>query len=111
MKQVIIFRTDLKMGKGKIAAQAAHASVGAMKKAGRFAVKRWELGGSKKVVLKVKSLRSLKSIHRKACRKLPCFMVKDAGRTQIRSGTVTCLGIGPAKDEDIDAITSKLKLL
>lgn len=113
MKQVIIFRTDLEMGKGKIAAQAAHASVGAMKKAGKSAVRRWELEGSKKVVLKVKGLRSLKSIHRKAChkRKLPCFMVRDAGLTQIKSGTVTCLGIGPAKDEDIDSITSKLKLL
>ena len=27
MKQVIIMRTDLKMGKGKIAAQACHASL------------------------------------------------------------------------------------
>ena len=32
MKQVMIVRTDLKMGKGKIAAQCCHGSIGAYKK-------------------------------------------------------------------------------
>ena len=32
MKQVMVVRTDLKMGKGKIAAQCCHGSIGAIKK-------------------------------------------------------------------------------
>ena len=32
MKQVMVVRTDLKMGKGKIAAQCCHACLGAYKK-------------------------------------------------------------------------------
>ena len=32
MKQAIVMRTDLKMGKGKIAAQCCHGSIGSYKK-------------------------------------------------------------------------------
>jgi PTH2 family peptidyl-tRNA hydrolase len=33
MKQVLVMRADLKMSRGKLAAQACHASLGAYKKA------------------------------------------------------------------------------
>ena len=56
MKQVIIMRTDLKMGKGKIAAQACHASLNCYKNADKSRLRAWELSGQKKVVLKVSSL-------------------------------------------------------
>lgn len=111
-KQAIVVRKDLKLGKGKLAAQVAHASIGSMKKARKRVVKLWESGGSKKVVLKVNSLQQLKNIRRKAaCEKLPNFIVSDAGLTQLRGGTITCLGIGPAVEEKIDKITKNLKLL
>jgi PTH2 family peptidyl-tRNA hydrolase len=111
-KQAIVVRTDLDLGKGKLAAQVAHAAVGAMKNSGRSALKKWEREGSKKVVLKVSSLIKLKSIHNKSkAAKIPTFLVRDAGLTQLRPGTVTCLGIGPAQENKIDLITSDLKLL
>ena len=111
-KQVIIIRSDLKIGKGKLAAQAAHASLGAYKIANKKICKKWERGGAKKVVLKVSNLKELKKIYEKAKKfKLPAFLVKDSGLTQLRKGTITCLGIGPAKDEDIDKICGNLKLL
>jgi PTH2 family peptidyl-tRNA hydrolase len=111
-KQAIVVRKDLKLGKGKLAAQVAHASIGAMKKARKRVVKLWESGGSKKVVLKVSNLQQLKNIRKKAAySKLPSFIVSDAGLTQIKSGTITCLGIGPAAEEKIDKITKNLKLL
>ena len=112
MKQAIIVRTDLKMGKGKMAVQVAHASLGALKKANKATVAIWEREGGKKVVLKVSNLQALKSLHRKAkTARLPCFMVRDAGLTQIKRGSVTAVGIGPVPDEKIDKIIKKLKLL
>lgn len=54
MKQVIVMRADLKMSRGKIAAQACHACLGTYKKADDLILKKWEFEGEKKVVLKVK---------------------------------------------------------
>jgi PTH2 family peptidyl-tRNA hydrolase len=111
-KQVIVVRKDLKLGAGKTAAQVAHASVGAMLKAGRAAVATWESSGSKKVVLKVDGIEALMELQRKAgSRKLPTFVVRDAGLTQTAPGTVTCVGIGPADEERLDEVTAGLKLL
>ena len=53
MKQAIIIRSDLNMSKGKAAAQAAHASLEAYKKATDDMCDEWETEGQKKVVLKV----------------------------------------------------------
>ena len=55
MKQVILVRTDLGMGTGKIAAQAAHASVEAVLASDMKDVRKWMGEGMKKVLLKVKS--------------------------------------------------------
>lgn len=42
--------------------------------------------------------------------KIPHFLVKDAGLTQVKPGTVTALGVGPIEENKIDKITGKLKL-
>jgi PTH2 family peptidyl-tRNA hydrolase len=110
-KQVIVMRKDLKLGKGKIAVQCAHASLGAVKDADERTVNAWEEEGAKKVVVKVNDEDQLKEICRKVKGKLPCFLVKDAGLTQLKAGTITCLGIGPEEERKIDKITGKLKLL
>ncbi len=111
-KQVIVIRADLKLGKGKIATQAAHASLAAYKNAGKTAAELWEKEGSKKVVLKVKGLKELLSILKEAKRQgLFPVLIQDAGLTQLSRPTITCLGIGPAEEQSIDRITGKLKLL
>lgn len=115
MKQVIVVRSDLKMGKGKLAAQVAHASLTAflesmMKDESKTRI--WLEEGQKKVVLKVNNLEELMEIYKKAREKGLCaVLVEDKGLTQLESGTITCVGIGPDEDEKIDEITSKLKLL
>lgn len=38
-------------------------------------------------------------------------MVEDAGHTQIEAGSKTVLAVGPAFSNEIDPITSHLKLL
>jgi PTH2 family peptidyl-tRNA hydrolase len=112
MKQAIIVRTDLKMGKGKIASQCSHASIASFLKVRKGDREKWLKGGMKKVVLKVKSEKALMDLYKKSKReRLPSILITDSGLTQIQSGTITCLGIGPTNDKKIDKITGKLKLL
>lgn len=111
-KQVIAVRKDLRLDKGKLAVQVAHASLGSYKKANSKAKEEWESEGSKKVVVKVEDLKELLDLQKKARRlDLPCSLIRDAGRTQLRPGTITCLGIGPAWEERIDRVTARLKIL
>ncbi|MBR9680837.1 MAG: peptidyl-tRNA hydrolase [Candidatus Altiarchaeota archaeon] len=113
VKQVIIVRNDLKMGKGKIAAQACHASLGVYKKVKKQDKKLigvWETFGEKKVVLSA-NLEELMEFKKWADgAKIPSYMVKDAGHTQLKPGTITALGIGPDSDEKLEP-TERLKLL
>ena len=114
IKQVVVVRTDLDMGKGKIAAQVGHACVqGAehvRKSNSEWFSEWWET--QEKVVLKVSSLKELEQIIQDATElDLPCSPVADAGRTQLAPGTITCVSIGPAPEEKIDKITGYLKLL
>ena len=111
-KQAIVIRSDLKMGKGKMAAQAAHASVEAISKADEKNLEAWKKTGQKKVVLKVGSEKDLITLKEKCKKeKIPCALISDAGHTQLEPGTTTALGIGPDKEEKIDKITGKLKLM
>ncbi len=112
MKQAILVRTDLKMKKGKIAAQSCHASLASFLKSEEKDRNRWIEEGMKKVVLKVKDEKELSGFFNKAKKaKLPCEIIIDKGLTQVKSGTKTSVGIGPAPDRKIDSITGKLKLL
>ncbi|MBP1908876.1 peptidyl-tRNA hydrolase Pth2 [Methanolobus bombayensis] len=111
-KQCIVIRDDLKLSKGKLAVQVAHAAVSASEWAERSAFDKWKEGGQKKVVLRVPTLKDLFELKEVARRQgLPTALIQDAGLTQIAPGTVTVLGIGPAKVDDIDKVTGNLKLL
>jgi len=110
-KQVIVIRTDIKMSKGKTAAQASHASVDCILKADREDVKAWRSQGMKKVVLKAGSKEELYKLKQDAQDAgLVTGLITDAGETELEPGTVTCLGIGPAPEEKIDKITGHLDL-
>ncbi|RLE90908.1 MAG: peptidyl-tRNA hydrolase [Thermoprotei archaeon] len=115
MKQVIVVRRDLKIGKGKLAVQVAHASVSAALEAQKKFqswFNEWLEQGQKKVVVKVENEEALLEIYSQAIRLgLPCSLVRDAGLTQLPPGTPTAVGIGPAPAEIVDKVTGKLKLL
>jgi len=112
MKQTIAVRTDLGMGDGKLAAQVAHASLKAYESADSSDADEWKRTGATKVVVEVGSEDELSELEREArAANLPHALVRDAGRTQIESGTATALGVGPASSEKVDAITGDLKLL
>lgn len=114
-KQVIVFRSDLKLSKGKIAAQAGHAAVSAAEEARKTRKSWWRAWmdeGQCKIAVKVKSEKELLELEKKAkALALPCALIVDRGLTEIPPGTTTCLGIGPAPAGEVDKITGLLPLL
>ena len=115
VKLVLIINNGLKMGKGKIAAQAGHASVQATLKAGEkspLILQSWLSSGQKKICLKGDDADHLLVLEKQAKEAgLLTSKIHDAGHTQIPSGSLTVLAIGPCQDELVEKITENLKLL
>lgn len=114
-KQVIVFRADLRLSKGKTAAQAGHAAVAAAEEARKHR-KEWFEGwfeeGQSKIAVKVKNEKEICELETAANELgLPNALIVDRGLTEIPPGTVTCLGIGPAPAERVDKLTGELCLL
>lgn len=108
-------RLDLKIGRGKIAVQCAHAAVSAAEEA-RLRFRDWWTGwlaeGQRKIALKVPDLDAILRLEREArASHLPVYVVRDRGLTQIPPDTVTCVGIGPAPSHLVDSLTGNLALL
>lgn len=136
-KQVILIRKDLQMPAGKLGAQVAHASLACVLKLGTWSsgsvdgmgnvsedeeftitvangspVHDWMTKSFPKITLEVKNENQLKRYYDEAVAAgLPASWIVDAGRT-IFNGvpTPTCVGIGPASREQIDAITKRLRV-
>lgn len=112
LKQAILIRQDLKLPKGKLAAQAAHASVEAVFRSEKETLKDWRSQGMAKIVLKVADLKELHKYNQLAKDNgLVTAVITDAGKTVVAPGTVTCCAIGPDDDEKVDEVISELKLL
>lgn len=111
-KQVIVIRKDLNMSSGKMAVQSCHACIGSYNRTSKNIIKKWEIEGQKKVVVKVDSKEKLFEILMETKKKkIPHYLVEDAGLTELPPSTVTALGIGPEREETLDEITRNLKLL
>jgi PTH2 family peptidyl-tRNA hydrolase len=114
-KLVVVTRQDLKLSTGKLAVQVAHAAVSCALQAKKFSpddFKEWFEEGQRKVVVKVPDLRALHELKVEAeAFGLVTSLVQDAGLTEIPAGTVTVLGIGPAREKEVDRITGALSLL
>lgn len=112
MKQVIVVNEALAMPAGKMAAQVAHASVAAFLKASDENRSNWLQHGMPKIVLAGSSESELKILETQAGEARIAFaLIRDAGKTVLPSGTVTCLGLGPANADVINALTKDLRLL
>jgi peptidyl-tRNA hydrolase, PTH2 family len=111
-KQVILVRQDLKLPKGKMSAQVAHAAVEAAFKSSKAKFDAWHSTGMKKSVLKVVDEKEMFTYQQLAKNEgLVTAVITDAGRTVVEPGTKTCMAIGPDDAEKIDKVTGKLKLL
>ena len=112
MKQLILIRNDLKLPKGKLAAQAAHAAVEAVLRSDKDMVREWRSSGMGKIVVKVDDKKELyRYLQLAKDAGLVTALITDAGKTVVAPGTETCIAIGPDDDEKIDGITKDLKLL
>ena len=115
LKVVLCVRQDLGMSAGKMCAQCAHAAVDlvlAAQAADPATLAAWQAAGATKIALQVPDSKELAALHAAAAVSgLPCTLIADAGRTQVPSGTVTVLGIGPAPASQIDCVTGSLALL
>ena len=114
-KQVLVVRSDLKMGKGKIAVQCSHAAVSASEEARKSSLDWWRIWmheGQSKVAVKVSGLSPILDLERRSRENgLPFYVVRDMGLTQVEPGTVTCIGIGPGPVVKLDLLTGDLPLL
>ena len=115
VKMVLAVRMDLKMGKGKIAAQCGHAAVHAYKdvKVNHPKLRQaWERQGSRKIAVKINDEDELMTLYTVArSLGLVARFIQDAGRTQIAPGSKTVLAVGPGPEELINQVTGHLKLL
>lgn len=118
-KQVIVVRKDLGLSAGKIAAQAAHASSGAildlhynyLPSRVKHILQCWKDSGMKKVVLKVNSESEILEIQKQLeYAGFSTYLVKDAARTQLKEPAITALGVEPSSEEAVDKITKHLSL-
>lgn len=134
-KLMIVMRRDLKMRKGKIAAQAGHAAVEAVLEAlakedrlkdlvytyGHIGLKPtdsespltgWFRNGEAKICVYVDSEEELLEIDRKAKEAgLISALILDAGLTEFHGEpTYTCLALEPQTAELLDPITGALPL-
>lgn len=126
-KQVIVIRKDLKIRRGKEMAQAAHASMSFLTKhlngiptdksmpyVSTFITKaqeEWLLSSFRKIVCYVESEQELLDLHKKAQDLgLESYLITDAGYTEFNEPTNTCIAIGPDYSENIDKVTSDLRL-
>jgi peptidyl-tRNA hydrolase, PTH2 family len=114
-KQVIVFRSDLKLSKGKAVVQAGHAAVSAAEETRKHHREWWEnwlFEGQRKIAVKVKTEKELLALEEAANDLgLPCSLIVDRGLTEVPPNTVTCLGIGPAPNDKVDRLTGNLPLL
>ena len=115
-KQVIVLRKDLNMRKGKMVAQGAHASLGAILEDRKLKTDEdtlaWLEGRFVKICVSVNSEEELLEIYNQANDAgLNCALIEDAGFTEFKEPTLTAVAVGPGLPEEIDKITGELKLL
>ncbi len=113
-KQVIVINADVKMSRGKMAAQAAHAACEASEAARKMVPniwRAWRDEGAKKVVLAAGEVELLEIYKKAELLNMPKALIRDAGLTELPPGTLTAVAIGPYDEEKIDRITGHLKIL
>lgn len=110
-KQMIFIVIDLKMGKGKMVAQGAHASISSFLKNDEQKNNQWVSEGMKKIVLKITTDEVKEIISECKANRFNYSIIHDAGKTQVIEGSLTAISVGPEKEEKLEKSFGKYKLL
>ncbi|ORX39412.1 peptidyl-tRNA hydrolase PTH2-domain-containing protein [Kockovaella imperatae] len=115
VKLVLVVNDSLKMSKGKIAAQAGHATLACafmVKEMNPRLFRNWQMHGQPKIAVRCQDTEELEVLAAQARSLNLCARtIQDAGRTQVAPGSKTVLGIGPGPAKLINQVTGKLRLL
>jgi len=118
----IVVNHSLKMGKGKIAAQACHSATRVVRFLENFPKRplyynRWLNTNEPKIVLKAsqEQMKEILEAHRikrhEDVKGYWCLYTIDCGRTQIKAGSLTTIAFRPMKRSEAPAVLKSLKLL
>lgn len=112
---LFVVNGSLKMSSGKMAAQVAHSAVDLYKKLLAKQSKGlyyWEEYGETKIVVRGSSTEELVDIESRAKSNssITTSIIEDAGRTEIESGSITCVGLF-GTNEQLKPITGHLRLM
>jgi len=124
-KQIFIINTDLHMGKGKIAAQCSHGTTLYMEsiaygyKSNSYyeRYRMWRdfgvepIGTMPKIVLKASEEEMCSLCEMMDRYLIRNFKVFDLGKTQVESGSFTCICVEPLDEVQCDELFGHLKLL
>ena len=114
VKLILVVNSDLKMGKGKVAAQVGHAAVSATLKSGEYnptLLDSWLKSGQKKVCVKTNYEEIIQLSTKAQSDNIQVVKITDAGKTQVPSGSLTVVAFGPDEESKLEALTGHLKLL
>ena len=114
-KMLFVVNGSLRMSSGKMAAQVAHCAVDlyqAIVDQRLAGLNFWRIYGQTKIVVRGESAEELLALEARASanRSIATSMIHDAGRTEIASGSVTCLGLFGTNSQ-LEPITGHLKLM
>jgi len=112
-KMIFCIRSDLKMSKGKIAAQCSHGAIDMYKKMMKKhsdMLEEWEETGSKKIVTKCTDKQYNILIKKLQMAEMDYTVIKDAGCTEVNPGTETVLVIFD-KEKKVNPFTGNFKTL
>ncbi|KAL1501317.1 hypothetical protein ABEB36_006660 [Hypothenemus hampei] len=114
VRLILGVRNDLKMQKGKVAAQCGHGAMAAYANVSQKRpelLKEWLKNGGTKIAVKIDSEEELLELEKNAKDlKILCNIIRDAGQTQVLPGTRTVIAIGPARKSELKKLTGHLKL-
>lgn len=109
IRQVIVVPLDNPMTPGKLAAQVAHAAVGAAWASKTSLLDQWRETGVTKIVLQIPTTAALLDLHQRALDAgYACCLIRDEGRTEVAPNSVTALAIGPSPT--VNSLTGHLAL-
>ncbi len=115
LKMWLAVRQDIKMSKGKLAAQSGHAYgdlyVAALTHVPEL-FQQYQAHATPKITVKAKNADAIDRIAAECLKANICYeTVRDAGRSELEPGTVTVVAFGPAYFDELPKFLQRLQVM